>query len=92
MWRGFPVESFIDQCLSNVDDLNKGRQMPVFYGSADLNYVTLSPTLATQMPQGIRDGPFDIQWWRGGGGGGHFSWQQVIFPLCETIYFFQSYL
>ena len=69
MWRGFPVESFIDQCLSNVDDLNKGRQMPVFYGSADLNYVTLSPTLATQMPQGIKDEPFDIQIQGWGGGG-----------------------
>lgn len=40
------------QCYANADDLGKGRQMPVHYGSRDLNFVTISSPLATQIPQG----------------------------------------
>ncbi|XP_077989256.1 2-oxoisovalerate dehydrogenase subunit alpha, mitochondrial-like [Glandiceps talaboti] len=53
MWRGFPLEQFMAQCYGNADDLGKGRQMPVHYGSRDLNFVTISSTLATQMPQAV---------------------------------------
>ena len=42
----------MDQCYGNVGDLGLGRQMPVHYGSKDLSFVTISSTLATQMPQG----------------------------------------
>ncbi|KAJ8308249.1 hypothetical protein KUTeg_013123 [Tegillarca granosa] len=51
MWRGFKLIQFMDQCYGNHDDLGKGRQMPVHYGSPELNFVTISSTLATQMPQ-----------------------------------------
>ncbi|KAG7471140.1 hypothetical protein MATL_G00121260 [Megalops atlanticus] len=51
MYRGFPLELFMAQCHANADDLGKGRQMPVHYGSKDLNFVTISSTLATQIPQ-----------------------------------------
>ncbi|CAG0883781.1 unnamed protein product [Cyprideis torosa] len=53
MWRGFPLDAFMDQCYGNCDDLGKGRQMPVHYGSQDLNFVTISSPLATQMPQAV---------------------------------------
>lgn len=53
MWRGFPLKQFMSQCYGNQDDLGKGRQMPVHYGSKDLNFVTISSTLATQMPQAV---------------------------------------
>lgn len=51
MWRGFTLQNFADQCFSNKDDLGKGRQMPVHYGSARLHFQTISSPLATQLPQ-----------------------------------------
>lgn len=50
-YRGFTSEQFMNQLLSNDLDLGKGRQMPVHYGSRALNYMTISSTLATQIPQ-----------------------------------------
>jgi hypothetical protein len=41
----------LPQCFSNVDDLGKGRQMPVHYGSRALNFHTISSPLGTQIPQ-----------------------------------------
>ena len=52
MWRGYTLDQFMNQCYANHNDIGKGRQMPVHYGSKDLNFVTISSTLATQMPQG----------------------------------------
>jgi len=52
MWRGFTLDQFMDQCYGNIGDAGLGKQMPVHYGSKDLNFVTISSTLATQMPQG----------------------------------------
>ncbi|XP_059148266.1 2-oxoisovalerate dehydrogenase subunit alpha, mitochondrial-like [Physella acuta] len=51
MWRGFPLHQFMHQCYGNAKDIGKGRQMPVHYGSREHNFVTISSTLATQMPQ-----------------------------------------
>lgn len=51
LWRGFPLQRMADQCFSNKDDLGKGRQMPVHYGTAELNIHTISSPLATQLPQ-----------------------------------------
>ena len=52
LWRGFTLDQFMNQCYGNARDLGKGRQMPVHYGSKELNFVTISSPLATQMPQG----------------------------------------
>lgn len=43
----------MNQCYGNVEDEGKGRQMPVHYGSKDLNFMTLSSPLTTQLPQGV---------------------------------------
>ncbi|KAF5288109.1 hypothetical protein FQA39_LY15496 [Lamprigera yunnana] len=51
LWRGFTLTELMDQCYGNVNDMNKGRQMPVHYGSKNLNFVTISSPLATQIPQ-----------------------------------------
>lgn len=37
----------INQCMGNFQDYNKGRQMPVHYGSSRLNNVTVSSPLST---------------------------------------------
>ncbi|CAM6097074.1 unnamed protein product [Calypogeia fissa] len=53
MWRGFTLEQFANQCFGNFKDLGKGRQMPIHYGSRELNYPTVSSPIATQLPQAV---------------------------------------
>lgn len=53
VWRGMSLQRFVDQCYGNRDDPGKGRQMPVHYGSAEHNFITISSPLATQMPQAV---------------------------------------
>jgi len=53
MWRGFTLDQFMNQCYGNVEDVGKGKQMPVHYGSKELNFVTISSPLGTQMPQAV---------------------------------------
>lgn len=50
-FRGFSIEQFMNQLFSNAKDLGKGRQMPVHYGCAELNFMTISSPLGTQIPQ-----------------------------------------
>ncbi|MEJ6744632.1 MAG: thiamine pyrophosphate-dependent dehydrogenase E1 component subunit alpha, partial [Porticoccaceae bacterium] len=50
-FRGFTTEQFMNHLFTNRKDLGKGRQMPVHYGSRDLNFMTISSPLATQIPQ-----------------------------------------
>lgn len=50
-YRGFSSDEFMDQMFSNQNELNKGRQMPIHYGSKELNFMTISSPLATQIPQ-----------------------------------------
>jgi 2-oxoisovalerate dehydrogenase E1 component alpha subunit len=51
LYRGFGLNNIMNQVMGNIHDLGKGRQMPVHYGSKDLNYFTISSPLATQIPQ-----------------------------------------
>jgi 2-oxoisovalerate dehydrogenase E1 component alpha subunit len=51
LWRGYSLSEMINQCCGNHLDAAKGRQMPVHYGSARLNFQTFSSTVATQMPE-----------------------------------------
>ncbi len=54
MYRKYGLDNFMSQCFSTVDDVaTKGRQMPIHYGSRELNFVTLSSPLATQTSQGL---------------------------------------
>lgn len=50
-YRGFSLDQFMNQMFSNEKDLGKGRQMPIHYGSRELNYMTISSPLGTQIPQ-----------------------------------------
>ncbi|KAK3333374.1 dehydrogenase-like protein [Cercophora scortea] len=49
--RGFKLSDFMNQLFANHKDPGKGRNMPVHYGSRELNIHTISSPLATQLPQ-----------------------------------------
>eukprot|EP00884_Botryococcus_braunii_P022154 jgi/Botrbrau1/8622/Bobra.0196s0018.2 len=49
-YRGFSLTDFANQCFGNDLEIAKGRQMPVHYGSRQLNFHTISSPLATQLP------------------------------------------
>ncbi|CAO2826725.1 unnamed protein product [Amaranthus hypochondriacus] len=51
LWRGYTIQECTNQCFGNKDDLGKGRQMPVHYGSSAHNFFTISSPIATQLPQ-----------------------------------------
>ena len=51
MWRGYTLQDFADQLFGNCDSRDKGRPMPVHYGSAKLHFQPISSPLATQIPQ-----------------------------------------
>jgi 2-oxoisovalerate dehydrogenase E1 component alpha subunit len=50
-YRGMTISEMIAQCMGNVEDPAKGRQMPIHYGSVRLNVQTVSSPLSTQIPQ-----------------------------------------
>ncbi|OAL52169.1 hypothetical protein IQ07DRAFT_562430 [Pyrenochaeta sp. DS3sAY3a] len=50
MQRGFTLADFMNQLFANAKDNGLGRNMPVHYGSKELNIQTISSTLATQIP------------------------------------------
>lgn len=50
MWRGYTLKQMLDQCMGNTNCPAKGRQMAVHYGSKELNCVTVSSPLTTQLP------------------------------------------
>jgi 2-oxoisovalerate dehydrogenase E1 component alpha subunit len=52
-WRGFSIQQASHQLFSNCKDLGEGKQMPVHYGSRDLNMQTVRSPLATQIPQSV---------------------------------------
>lgn len=49
--RGLSLQLFVNQLFGNSGDLNRGRQMPMHWGSRALNLVTVSSPLGTQIPQ-----------------------------------------
>jgi hypothetical protein len=51
--RGFKLKEFMSQLFANKDDLGKGRNMPVHYGSSKLNIVrrTFITTTPTSFPK-----------------------------------------
>lgn len=50
-YRGFTIDAFMNQLFSNELEHNKGRQMPIHYGSKDHHFMTISSPLGTQIPQ-----------------------------------------
>lgn len=72
MWRGFTLTQFMNQCYGNCEDVGKGKQMPVHYGSQEHQFVTISSPLATQMPQAV---------------GAAYAFKRAQKHLCVICYF-----
>ena len=47
---GVPMIDLISQCLGTNSDLCKGRQMPHHFGRARQNFVSISSSIASQVP------------------------------------------
>lgn len=56
MYRGYTIPNMISQCMGNIEDPLKGRQMPIHYGSKELNVQMVSSPLGTQIPQAAGSG------------------------------------
>jgi pyruvate dehydrogenase E1 component alpha subunit len=51
IWRGAALDQLVANCFGNVEDNAKGRQMPVHYSLAEVNWVSVSSPLGTQIVQ-----------------------------------------
>jgi TPP-dependent pyruvate/acetoin dehydrogenase alpha subunit len=52
LYRGLPVRAYVAQVFGNVNDIGKGRQMPVHPAAPrDLRFLPMSSCVATQLPQ-----------------------------------------
>jgi 2-oxoisovalerate dehydrogenase E1 component alpha subunit len=53
LYRGVKLVDMMCQCLSNTQDMCKGRQLPIMYHSKEGNVFSISGNLATQFPQAV---------------------------------------
>jgi pyruvate dehydrogenase E1 component alpha subunit len=53
LYRGYPLRTFMCQLFGNAEDPVKGRQMPVHHSVRQLNFVTISSPVATQIPHAV---------------------------------------
>jgi 2-oxoisovalerate dehydrogenase E1 component alpha subunit len=50
-FRGYTTRQYVSQLYGNCEDPVKGRQMPVHHTARDINYVSISSPVGTQIPQ-----------------------------------------
>ncbi|MEM1176242.1 MAG: thiamine pyrophosphate-dependent enzyme [Pseudomonadota bacterium] len=53
MLRGVKLVDMMCQCLSNTNDMCKGRQLPIMYHSKQANIFSISGNLGTQYPHAV---------------------------------------
>ncbi len=51
LYRGYPLERYLDNVYGNCDDVVQGRQMPDHVTSRALNYLSVSSPVGTQITQ-----------------------------------------
>ncbi len=53
LWRGMPLQAYLDNMYGNADDAAKGRQMPDHYTGRPYRFGSVSSPIGTQMPQAV---------------------------------------
>ncbi len=53
LWRGFPLQSYVDNMYGNVDDVVQGRQMPDHYTGRPYRFGSVSSPIGTQITQAV---------------------------------------
>lgn len=53
LMRGFPLVPYLAQVFGNSGDVTKGRQMPSHQMGRQVNYVSWSSVIGTQLPQAV---------------------------------------
>ena len=53
LWRGYPLQRYVDHMYGNADDPVRGRQMPDHTFSRPLRYLSVSAPIGTQIPHAV---------------------------------------
>ena len=53
LWRGMPLQSYLDNMFGNANDVAKGRQMPDHYCSREAKLGSVSSPIGTQITQAV---------------------------------------
>jgi len=53
LYRGYPLRTFMCQMFGNAEDTVKGRQMPVHHSARNLNFVSISSPVGSQIPNAV---------------------------------------
>lgn len=53
LWRGMPLQRYMDNMFGNANDLAKGRQMPDHYTSRAAHFGSVSSPIGTQITQAV---------------------------------------
>jgi pyruvate dehydrogenase E1 component alpha subunit len=53
LWRGLPLQRYIDNMFGNANDVVKGRQMPDHYTSREAHFGSISSPVGTQITQAV---------------------------------------
>ena len=53
LFRGYPMHTMMCQLYGNAEDPVKGRQLPAHYTARDLNFVSVSSVVGTQIPHAV---------------------------------------
>ena len=53
LWRGYPLQKYIDHMFGNSDDPILGRQMPDHVFSREHRYLSVSAPIGTQIPHAV---------------------------------------
>lgn len=53
LYRGYPLQAYLDNVFGNAEDTVRGRQMPDHVTSRALNYLSVSSPVGTQITQAV---------------------------------------
>jgi pyruvate dehydrogenase E1 component alpha subunit len=53
LFRGYPLQGYIDNMYGNANDVGKGRQMPDHISARDARFVSITAPIGTQITQAV---------------------------------------